>query len=725
MEEDLEKDLLALRKLYGLLQTTGDMDEGMRLLLKNLLDSARDNLLNTKSQIIASTQLHSMQKENSTNFQPSISPNTCKASTPALHSNFYMHDSGQLHDQSLAENSPEPSSSPAVSEHSGHGISSRRPQNRKKICRVCQRTNLKRQNLTDACTDELYSNFHMHDSRKLCEQSFAENSDSGFAISSRKPQNRKKVCRFCQRKDLKQQNSTNTLKDEPGLIGHAIGFSEKLGIQIKNPEDTEGDFSKQVSNSIKLIESRISTLRLSPSCVNPKKIFDRVVQSNDGAITSGFNHNGESSKEDWWAEQKGKLQTMGTTDTREQMRMSNRNAKVDQVVESPSSGHCQNLKYIAPLERAMPLSNVANQDNESPMYRYVHGLRIPMSEDGPESHTMRMRKKLSRQITQENPLHDSMTRVKEGIGKLGRSKSSMQSKLEASTAHSSNKNLVHLLHKPTLLDYESPTSQNDDRRMSRKRGISKRPFVGLQKQKTVTYEQESDQSAMSSYTSSYSWTSLPNTEISTSSSNKSRSLANVTSESSIEDSNSSSCESSASYKDVDGDPHRDGPSKMNRSSSSKAIGRLRRFKHKLGLIFHHHHHHHHHHHKEIDTDRDDSNSNRKGQAQSRSMWKHLNTIFHHESKHKVYEKKADGKLRKSAVGKNQVGQFQALVHGTMRHVKNSKKQKLSEDAIRHGHDKSWWEMLQRSHGVKLNNTGRARLQFVSKKPQLRAPKKIT
>ncbi|KAF2324223.1 hypothetical protein GH714_010603 [Hevea brasiliensis] len=390
VEENLERDLHALRRLYGLLQTTGEVT----------------------LMIIASTQSHSMQpKEDLTNFQRSISPNIVTASTTAR----------KLEEQSLAENSPYPSSTQAVSEQSGLGISSRKRQNREKVCRVCQRTNLKR------------------------------------------------------------KNSTNTCIDEHGVIGQAIELSQQL------------------------LEQKDKGLR-------------------------------------------------------------------------PETGHSQNVKYILPLERVMPLSNTAaSQDNESKRYQYVHGLRIPLSEDGPQSQIVKMRKKLSRQIIQDNPLHDSMTHVKEGIGNLVKSGPSMQPMLEGSTAHSSNKNLAQLLMKPTLLDYESPPLQSGDRQMNGKREITKRPCVGLQKQKTFPHEQESDQSAMSSSTPSCSWTSPPETETGTISSNKSRRLKNVPLESSIEESNSSSYESSASYKDVDvGPPQRAGPCKMNRSNSGKAIGRLRR-----------------------------------------------------------------------------------------------------------------------------------------------------
>ncbi|XP_022751976.1 uncharacterized protein LOC111300616 [Durio zibethinus] len=165
------------------------------------------------------------------------------------------------------------------------------------------------------------------------------------------------------------------------------------------------------------------------------------------------------------------------------------------------------------------------------------------------------------------------------------------------------------------------------------------------------------------------------------------------------------------------------------SESEKAevqmLGRLRRFKNKLGLIFHHHHHHHHHHHG---NDQDDSRG-----CQTKSTWKPLRNLFHHRNRHEVHDK-----LRKARVSnvpvKHQAGHFHALVEGLMQHLRNPRKSKPSKGRIgwlgndQHGHRNRkvkklhWWQMFMRQGGVKLSNRRRVKIGFMSKKQQLKPPK---
>ncbi|XVF24354.1 hypothetical protein REPUB_Repub13aG0120700 [Reevesia pubescens] len=167
-------------------------------------------------------------------------------------------------------------------------------------------------------------------------------------------------------------------------------------------------------------------------------------------------------------------------------------------------------------------------------------------------------------------------------------------------------------------------------------------------------------------------------------------------------------------------------------AEGQRLGRLRRLKNKLGLIFHHHHHHHHHH--GHGHDHGDSGDHSQG-VHTKSTWTPLHKIFYHKNRYEV----DDNKLRKAKVSnmpvKHQVGHFHALVEGLMRHLRHSKKSKRSKGGMgwpgndRHGlknrkvKQLHWWQMFQRQGGVKLPNRRRAvKIGFMSKKPQLRVPK---
>ncbi|XVF24368.1 hypothetical protein REPUB_Repub13aG0122100 [Reevesia pubescens] len=107
------------------------------------------------------------------------------------------------------------------------------------------------------------------------------------------------------------------------------------------------------------------------------------------------------------------------------------------------------------------------------------------------------------------------------------------------------------------------------------------------------------------------------------------------------------------------------------------LGRLRRFKNKLGLIFHHHHHHHHHH--GHDHDHGDSGDHSQG-VHTKSTWTPLHKLFHNRNRYEV-----DNILRKTRVSnvpvKHQVGHFHTLMEGLMQHLRHSKKSKRSKGGM--------------------------------------------
>ncbi|KAJ1417965.1 hypothetical protein SESBI_16232 [Sesbania bispinosa] len=124
---------------------------------------------------------------------------------------------------------------------------------------------------------------------------------------------------------------------------------------------------------------------------------------------------------------------------------------------------------------------------------------------------------------------------------------------------------------------------------------------------------------------------------------------------------------------------------------------------------------------------DDGPSHRVGSLKSyrhhrhkHSMWKNLQNVFHHKNKHGVLTKQKIEKTRRGAVTRvlprsNQVGQFHRLVEGLLRHIRHSDKAKPSKlggvkrsrnTAHRHSQKKlHWWQILRRRRGVKLKNRG--------------------
>ena len=150
---------------------------------------------------------------------------------------------------------------------------------------------------------------------------------------------------------------------------------------------------------------------------------------------------------------------------------------------------------------------------------------------------------------------------------------------------------------------------------------------------------------------------------------------------------------------------------------------MRKFRNKLGLIFHHHHHHHHH----DDDDDDEIGHALVGHKKKNSMWKPLKKMLHHDNRGIQKVKKS---MVSSVPHKHQVKQFHGLMEGLLRHVRHSKKSKkgskgrigLLGNRPRVGNKKvakklQWWKMLRRQGGVKLSI--RVGLMRKNKKPLLK------
>ncbi|KAL0677611.1 hypothetical protein Bca4012_005592 [Brassica carinata] len=115
-------------------------------------------------------------------------------------------------------------------------------------------------------------------------------------------------------------------------------------------------------------------------------------------------------------------------------------------------------------------------------------------------------------------------------------------------------------------------------------------------------------------------------------------------------------------------------------------GRLKRFKDKLGKVFHHHHYHHHEHHNKEEE-----------QGRKPSAWKHLVKKHLHKDKEKLPERRMKSESKGLTTHNNKGGQFHALVKGFMRHHRRHSKNKNKK-----------LQTPKRQGGVKLPKRGRVK-----------------
>ncbi|KAF8050830.1 hypothetical protein N665_1868s0014 [Sinapis alba] len=142
---------------------------------------------------------------------------------------------------------------------------------------------------------------------------------------------------------------------------------------------------------------------------------------------------------------------------------------------------------------------------------------------------------------------------------------------------------------------------------------------------------------------------------------------------------------------TDSPPHKRRPAKQRKMFK----GRLKRFKEKLGKVFHHHHYHHHHHHE-----------NKEQGHKPSSAWKHLVKKHLQKDREKLVERRMKSESKGLVTKhKKKGGQFHALVEGLMRHRRRHSKMKKQS----HGKKMKWWQTRRRQGGVKFPNRGRVKL----------------
>ncbi|CAI9087241.1 OLC1v1021266C1 [Oldenlandia corymbosa var. corymbosa] len=130
-----------------------------------------------------------------------------------------------------------------------------------------------------------------------------------------------------------------------------------------------------------------------------------------------------------------------------------------------------------------------------------------------------------------------------------------------------------------------------------------------------------------------------------------------------------------------------------RSNRSKKIGRWKKLKDKLSIIFHHHHHHHHHHYNQQHTDDDDSEeeedlSNHKNkEIHGKLLSRQQSVVNSHSVRPEADEKEAFENMGRAIIhsrdARRQQKPANALMGGLFKHIRHSKGTKPSGKHIKH------------------------------------------
>ncbi|KAL5713006.1 hypothetical protein ACHQM5_015125 [Ranunculus cassubicifolius] len=140
------------------------------------------------------------------------------------------------------------------------------------------------------------------------------------------------------------------------------------------------------------------------------------------------------------------------------------------------------------------------------------------------------------------------------------------------------------------------------------------------------------------------------------------------------------------------------------------VGRLQRFKNKLGLIFHHHHHHHHHHHE--------ADPNKALSRHNHSVWNYLQKMTHRTPT--TSRKHKDGEAGKRG------GMVDGLVRQVWHSNKTDKKRSHSRSSAVVVNKWHWWQKFYKRKGVVRQNSnnrkrGKVRFGFTAAKRPPRLP----
>ncbi|OMO52017.1 hypothetical protein CCACVL1_29423 [Corchorus capsularis] len=696
--KDLESDLEALRKLYGLLQCGGDvgsnvvLGERSKLLLKELLDGATERVLETHKKIVAAAEhgvcgrFSPAELENCRSvpeFQvQSVSPFIFKA-LPGVRRNS-TKESTQNHvfsSQKDGHFSDKLTSNEVASQQSRLGFSLGKVGSRKKSCQLSKQSR-KQQSIARILSKDSKHQGQIYDPLGP----FHEANGDGRKL--------------LERNETMRQRSIRRLQGTPSVVGSVAGSSRSLvsgddlaTYQDEPKREAESNFSKDVDNVVKHIESHISALRLCSKLADATKDTVPHMPKPARPMLQAKEHSGKKSELNYAVEpfsDRDELMLIGLgsprigkkedSDGSQQVFRQSGNDFFDDIASKRR--RIQHKEKVQPCKHSVRSQGSQDVNAKVEAGFYVQGLRVPINQPD-----IAKKPPMPVKMPSAIPMSYSRKQMTPQIAKSRASKPSQSAGSKASVKLITNK--------------KSLSHQVQEERKNGGKGIFRN--------KTPLYQPNSRYSSKAGSESSDSEAySLPSQDTAASTS--------------YEDSRSST---RSDYKDAS-DSSRMYPPRTQKaiipvnSQPEKAegrLGRLRRIKKKIGLIFHHHHHHHHHRY-------DHENKTDRG----KSMWTHLNKVFHPRNRHEAQDNNESRKDKASNVSvKHQVGHFHGLVQGLLQQLRHSKKSKPSKGGI-HGHKNRnvkplhWWQIFQRQGGVKLPSKKRVKLGFMSKKKQLRVPK---
>ncbi|KAB2085497.1 hypothetical protein ES319_A05G401500v1 [Gossypium barbadense] len=725
--KDLQSDLEALRELYGLIRY-GDvtsnviLGERSKLLLKDLLDGATKRVLETHIKIIAEAEHgicgNTFSSESGkwlVESRPCVSSNILNA-TPDVIRDSVKESKHPAFSSSKDEDYPNQlTTHEVISQQSRFTLD--KSENRKKNCEFNKKSSMKQHSTAKILSKDAKQQGWQCDPLGHFYQAIGDDKN----LSERNETNM----------ELLKSNETMRQSSICGLRGiesvssssNSVASGDNLADLYEKGGEAVNNFSKDIDNVVKHIESHISALRLLSKLAEatkapmPTSVYPMVQAKEHLVKKNELSHDVDpfSDRDD--------MQLIGL--------VSQRNGKKDD-----SNGICHVLgqstndlldeitskrRRIQHKEMGQTCNHIVRSDSrvnkktgnwnvsdmlEADGYKqnentgcYVHGLRIPTKQDD---------------ITKRSPM-PVKTPFPISIDR-GKESSPTISKLRSSPPYQSTESKA-LSHKRSLAHEILPKQEKGG--------------MGILRHKILLHQQEPEESSTSGSGSSGS---SDNEAYSLLSEDSSTSMSSRFDHGAREESSSSSI--SSDYRDAS-ESDRLHPSRTHKlihptdsepeKAEGRRVGRLRKITNKLGLIFHHHHHHHHHRYNHHDS------GDRSHGAHTKSLWTPLHKIFHPRNRNEVDE----GKLRKAKASnapvKHQVGHFHALVDGLMQHLRHSKQSKASKSGMgwlgknQHKENRKvkqlhWWQMFQRQGGVKLPNRRRVKVGFMSKKKQLRVPK---
>ncbi|CAL5365656.1 unnamed protein product [Camellia sinensis] len=289
--EDVESDLQALRKLYGLLQSNGNgsrsesleyLDEKARVFLKNLLDGATERVFEAHSKFMeAQLGLYNLlpdiqfeKLKGMPMLRPPVSPDVSIISHGVGQSSAKAPNCNPITTREDKQTIITPPTQASVSEWSKFSSSAMEPQNRKRRCRACQQRSIKQVKSTEEHSHEITWN-PKKDIASL--QHRQPNQSSRFYWDTGLVKLDKQSIGSQQKKTIHKiepnLSGAGSLTCSPIISGSGVAKSVAIydtSQEIGKSGET-GFISKEVADAIRQVELRISSLQLAAELVCPSE----------------------------------------------------------------------------------------------------------------------------------------------------------------------------------------------------------------------------------------------------------------------------------------------------------------------------------------------------------------------------------------------------------------------------------------------------------------------